>query len=84
MADVARSQTQETLDAGDGREPSERTGEGVASLRTVLSLKREIPEKLEQRIQKQTKTEILEQWLKIAVEAPDVDTFEAKIMTRTN
>ena len=63
-------------------EESEEKGrqEGqLASLRTVLLLKGKISEKLEEEIQKQTKAEILEQWLKIAVEAPDIDTFEAKI-----
>ena len=62
-----------------GRKEGRAEGQ-IDSLRTVLSLKGEIPEKLEQRIQKQTKTEILEQWLRIAVEAPDIDTFEAKII----
>ncbi len=57
-----------------------RTEGQLASLRTVLLLKGEISEKLEEKIQKQTKTEILEQWLRIAVEAPDIDTFEAKII----
>ena len=56
----------------------------LASLRTVLLLKGKISEKLEEEIQKQTKAEILEQWLRIAVEAPDIDAFEAKIMARTN
>lgn len=62
-----------------GRKEGRAEGQ-IASLCTVLSLKGEIPEKLEQRIQKQTKTEILEQWLRIAVEAPDIGTFEAQIM----
>ena len=52
----------------------------IASLRTVLSLKGEIPKKLEEKIQEQTKSEILEQWLRIAVEASDIDAFEAQIM----
>ena len=63
-------------------EESEEKGrqEGqLASLRTVLLLKGKISEKLEAEIQKQTKTEILEPWRKIAVESPDVDAFEAKI-----
>ena len=51
----------------------------IDSLRTVLLLKGEISEKLDETIQQQTKSEILEQWLRIAVEAPDIDAFEAKI-----
>ena len=61
-----------------GRQEGRTEGQ-LASLRTVLLLKGKISEKLEAEIQKQTKTEILEQWLKIAVESPDVDAFEAKI-----
>ena len=61
-----------------GRQEGRAEGQ-LASLRTVLLLKGKISEKLEEEIQKQTKAEILEQWLKIAVEAPDIDTFEAKI-----
>ena len=60
-----------------GRQEGRTEGQ-LASLRTVLLLKGKISEKLEAEIQKQTKTEILEQWLKIAVESPDVDAFEAK------
>ena len=62
----------------EGRAEGRQEGQ-LASLRTVLLLKGKISEKLEAEIQKQTKTEILEQWLKIAVEAPDIDAFEAKI-----
>ena len=62
----------------EGRAEGRQEGQ-LASLRTVLLLKGKISEKLEAEIQKQTKAEILEQWLRIAVEAPDVDTFEAKI-----
>ena len=68
-------------------EESEEKGrqEGrIDSLRTVLLLKGEISEKLDKTIQQQTKSEILEQWLRIAVEAPDIDAFEAKIMAGTN
>ena len=61
-----------------GRQEGRTEGQ-LASLRTVLLLKGKISEKLEEEIQKQTKAEILEQWLKIAVESPDVDAFEAKI-----
>lgn len=52
----------------------------VASLLTVLSVKGDVPEKLEQTIQSQTKSELLDQWLKIAAVAPDVATFEEQIM----
>ena len=62
----------------EGRAEGRQEGQ-LASLRTVLLLKGKISEKLEAEIQKQTKTEILEQWLRIAVESPDVDAFEAKI-----
>ena len=61
-----------------GRQKGRAEGQ-LASLRTVLLLKGKISEKLEEEIQKQTKAEILEQWLKIAVESPDIDAFEAKI-----
>ena len=64
-------------------EESEARGEvrgRVLSLLTVLSSKGEVPEKLEQKIQEQTKGELLDQWLKIAAVAPDVATFEEKIM----
>lgn len=61
-----------------GRQEGRTEGQ-LASLRTVLLLRGKISEKLEEEIQKQTKAEILEQWLRIAVEAPDVDTFEARI-----
>ena len=67
----------------EGRAAGRQEGQ-LASLRTVLLLKGKISEKLEEEIQKQTKAEILEQWLRIAVEAPDIDAFEAKIMARTN
>lgn len=52
----------------------------AASLLTVLSLKGQISSQLEKKIQKQTRSDLLDQWLKIAVTAPDVDTFEAQIM----
>lgn len=51
----------------------------IASLLTVLSLKGEVSEKLEKKIQTQTKNELLDQWLKIAVAAPDVGAFEKQI-----
>lgn len=51
----------------------------VLSLLTVLSSKGEVPEKLEEKIQEQTKSDILDHWLKIAVSVPDVDTFEEHI-----
>lgn len=52
----------------------------IASLLTVLSLKGEVSAKLEKKIQTQTKNELLDQWLKIAVAAPDVGVFEKQIM----
>lgn len=52
----------------------------VSSLLTVLSLKGEVPEELEKKIQSQTRNELLEQWLKIAAVAPDVRAFEEQIM----
>lgn len=51
----------------------------IASLLTVLSLKGEVSAKLEKKIQTQTKNELLDQWLKIAVAAPDVRAFEKQI-----
>lgn len=59
-------------------EKVEKEGQ-IASLLTVLSLKGEVSEKLEKKIQTQTKNELLDQWLKIAVAAPDVGTFEKQI-----
>ena len=68
-------------------EESEARGEArgevrgrVLSLLTVLSSKGEVPEKLEQKIQEQTKGELLDQWLKIAAVSPDVAAFEEQIM----
>lgn len=64
-------------------EESEARGEvrgRVLSLLTVLSSKGEVPKKLEQKIQEQTKGELLDQWLKIAAVAPDVAAFEEQIM----
>ena len=62
----------------EGRQEGRAEGQ-LASLRTVLLLKGKISEELEAEIQKQTKSEILEQWLRIAVESPDIDAFEARI-----
>ena len=82
---IIAKEMEESEEKGRQRDRTEGRTEGqLASLRTVLLLKGEISEKLEEKIQKQTKTEILEQWLRIAVEASDIGTFEAKIMTRTN
>ena len=86
---IIAKEMEESEEKGRQRGRTEGRAEGraegqIASLRTVLSLKGEIPKKLEEKIQKQTKSEILEQWLRIAVEAPDVDAFEAKIMAGTN
>lgn len=55
--------------------------EGLSdALLTVLSSKGEVSEKLEKKIQSQTRNELLEQWLKIAALAPDVNAFEEQIM----
>lgn len=64
-------------------EESEARGEvrgRVLSLLTVLSSKGEVPEKLEQKIHAQKKSELLDQWIRIAATAPDVATFEEQIM----
>lgn len=68
-------------------EESEARGEArgelrgrVLSLLTVLSSKGEVPEKLEQKIQTQKKSEILDQWIRLAATAPDVGAFEEQIM----
>lgn len=55
--------------------------EGRASaLLTVLASRGEIPEQLEQKIHAQKKSELLDQWIRIAATAPDVATFEEQIM----
>ena len=46
----------------------------------VLSAKVKVPEELDQRIRSEWRTEVLEYWLKIAVDAPDVETFEDQVM----
>ena len=51
-----------------------------AALLTVLSLKGKVSEKLEKKIQAQTKNELLDQWLRIAATASDVGAFEEQIM----
>ena len=51
----------------------------AAALVTILASKGEVPEKLEQKIYAQQKSELLDRWLRIAVSAPDVGTFEARI-----
>ena len=59
----------------------EGKAEGKASaLLTVLSSKGKVSEELEQKIQAQTKQELLDKWLGIAAVAPDVDAFEQQIM----
>ena len=57
-----------------------RTYGTASSLLTVLSAKGEVPAELEKKIQSQTRSELLEQWLKIAAVAPDVGAFEEQIM----
>lgn len=73
---IAR-EMEECEERGEAR--GEARGKASALL-TVLSIKGEIPERLEQKIQAQTKNDLLDQWLKIAAAAPDVDTFEEQIM----
>ena len=51
----------------------------AAALVTILASKGEVPEKLEQKIYAQQKSELLDRWLRIAVSTPDVGTFEARI-----
>lgn len=63
-------------------EESEERGraEGRASaLLTVLAVKGEVPERLEKKIMEQTKSDTLDQWLKIAVAVPDPGAFEEQI-----
>lgn len=60
-------------------EESEARGEArgrASALLTVLSSKGEVSEKLEQKICMQTRSELLDQWIKIAAVAPDVRDFE--------
>ena len=81
---IAR-EMEESEERGEKRGREEGRVEGraegqIASLLTVLSLKGAIPDRLEQKIQSQTKNDLLEQWLKIAVLATDVQTFEEQIM----
>lgn len=55
--------------------------EGRASaLLTVLASKGEVTKQLEQKIQAQKKSELLDQWLRIAATASDVEAFEEQIM----
>lgn len=64
-------------------EESEARGEAkgrAAALLTVLTSKGEVSEQLEQRIYEQKKSELLDQWLRIAATAPDVGAFEEQIM----
>ena len=51
-----------------------------AALLTVLTSKGEVSKQLEQRIHEQKKSELLDQWLRIAATAPDVGAFEEQIM----
>ena len=52
----------------------------LSALLTVLSLKGEISETLEQKIYSQSKNELLDDWLRIAAVVPDVEAFEEQIM----
>lgn len=63
-------------------EESEERGraEGRASaLLTVLAAKGEVPERLEKKIMEQTKSDTLDQWLKIALAVPDPEEFAEHI-----
>ena len=51
----------------------------AAALVTVLAAKGEVPGSLEQKIYAQKKSDLLDQWLRIAANAPDVETFETQI-----
>ena len=46
----------------------------------MLASKGEVSEILEQKIQAQKKSEILDQWIRIAATVPDVGSFEQCIM----
>ena len=64
-------------------EESEARGEArgrASALLTVLASKGEVSEMLEQKIQAQKKSEILDQWIRIAATVPDVGSFEQCIM----
>ncbi|MGN0344183.1 MAG: hypothetical protein ACI4EC_04380 [Lachnospiraceae bacterium] len=64
-------------------EESEARGEArgrASALLTVLASKGEVSEILEQKIQAQKKSEILDQWIRIAATVPDVGSFEQCIM----
>ena len=64
-------------------EESEARGEArgrASALLTVLASKGEVSEILEQKIQAQKKSEILDQWIRIAATVPDVGSFEQYIM----
>lgn len=63
-------------------EESEERGraEGRASaLLTVLAAKGEVPERLEKKIMEQTKSDTLDQWLKIALAVPNPEEFAEQI-----
>ena len=62
-----------------GRKAGRAEGRASALL-TVLASKGEVTKQLEQKIQAQKKSELLDQWLRIAATAPDVGTFEEQIM----
>lgn len=62
-----------------GRKAGRAEGRASALL-TVLASKGEVTKQLEQKIQAQKKSELLDLWLRIAATAPDVGTFEEQIM----
>lgn len=70
----------------EGEERGRKAGKAegrVSSLLTVLATKGEVPEKLEKKIQSQTRNELLDEWLKIAAVAPDIGAFEEQIMSES-
>ena len=76
-----KAQDAYVYDQGKEEGRIEGKAEGKASaLLTVLSSKGKVSEELEQKIQAQTKQELLDKWLGIAAVAPDVDAFEQQIM----
>ena len=63
----------------EGRSEGETKGLTFALL-TVLSSKGEVSGELEQKIQAQKKSETLGQWIRMAANAADVETFAEQIM----
>lgn len=75
-----KAQDAYVYDQGKEEGRAEGKAEGkAAALLTVLSSKGKVSEELEKKIQAQTKSELLDQWLRIAANEPDVDAFEERI-----